>query len=94
MKLSSPVLEGLKEFIRTVVLGEIPVLIGVLSIVKSGIDIEVGGFKVNGLLALAVFVSGTISVIQTALMSGLDKWLHKSDVKTVLDLTSMDTLKQ
>lgn len=88
-----PVLEGLKEFIRTFALGEIPVLIGVLAIVKSGIDIQVGGFRINGILALAVFANGTITVVQTSLMSAADKWLHKSDVKTVLDLEGMDSLK-
>lgn len=92
--MSKAVVEALKEFIRTLVLGMIPVLVGALAIVKLGIDVEVGGFSIRWILVLAVLASGFVSVVQTALMSAGDKWLHSNDIKTILDLKSMDSLKK
>lgn len=94
MKFSASVVEGIKEFIRTILLGEIPVLIAVLAIVKAGINIDIGLFLIQWNVALAAFVAGTIGVIQTSGMSALDKWLHLEDVKTPLDLKSLDSLKK
>lgn len=92
--MSNQLVEALKEFLRTIILGEIPILGGILLFIKSGIDITVGTFNINWMIALAMFVSGTIGVVQTALMSAADKWLHVNDVKTVLDLEGLNRLKQ
>lgn len=94
MKFSEPVVEGIKQFIRTVFLGEIPVLIAVLAVIKGGINIDIGTFIIPWNIALAAFVAGTISVLQTSGMSALDKWIHLEDIKTPLDLTSLDSLKR
>ena len=94
MKLSKELTEAVKELIRTFILGEIPVLIAILGVIKSGIDTEVGGFFVKWILVLAILTAGTLGVLQTALMSALDKWLHEKDVKTPLDLKSLDILKK
>lgn len=94
MNLSKPLVEAIKEFARTFILGEIMVLIAVLGIVKSGINVEIGTFVVQWNVALATFASSTIGVVMTALPSAVDKWLHEKDVKTPLDLKSFDALKK
>lgn len=92
--MSAAFVEALKQFLRTLVLGFIPILGGVLLFIKSGIDTDLGTFNIKWLIVLAMLASGMIGVIQTALMSGFDKWLHEKDVKTPLDLKSMDSLKE
>lgn len=87
------VVEGLKEFIRTLLLGMLPVFGAVLLFIKSGINIEVGTFNINWMIAVAMLVSGFLGVFQTALMSAADKWLHKTGVETPLDLKALDSLK-
>lgn len=83
-------LESLKEGLRTFLLGEIPVIIGVLAIIKSGINVELGTFIISWNVALASFIVGTIGVFQTALASAVDKWLHIKDIKTMFDLRGLD----
>lgn len=90
--MTKPLIEALKELTRTFILGMVPVLGGILLFIKSGINVEVGGFNINWMVALAMLVAGAIGTLQTALMSALDKWLHENDVKTVLDLKSFDSL--
>lgn len=92
--MSNELVEAVKEFLRTFMLGEIPVLSAILLFIKSGINVEVGTFNINWIVALAMLVSGTIGVFQTALMSAGDKWLHEKDVRTVLDLKGLDALKK
>lgn len=92
MSLSKPVIEGFKEFIRTMILGFVPVIGAILLFIKSGINVEVGSFNINWMIALAMLISGFIGIVQTAIMSGFDKWLHENDVKTPLDLRGMDSL--
>lgn len=93
MNIMNPkVVEGIKELTRTFILGMIPVLVGVLAIIKAGINVELGTFIIQWNVALAVLVAGVIGVIQTAIMSGIDKWLHENDVKTPLDLRGLDRL--
>lgn len=94
MNLSEPLVEAVKQFLRTIVLGMIPVIGAILLFIKSGINVEVGSFNINWAIALAMLVSGFISVVQTSLMSALDKWLHEKDIKTPLDLRSLDVLKK
>lgn len=85
--MSKEIAESIKTFIRTLVLGLIPVISAVLLFIKSGIDIEVGAFNINWIIALAILSSGFIGVVQTALMTAVDKWLHEKDVKTPLDMS-------
>lgn len=92
MSFSQPVIEGFKEFVRTMILGLVPVVGAILLFIKSGINVEVGSFNINWMIALAMLVSGFIGVMQTAIMSAFDKWLHKIDVRTPLDLRGMDSL--
>lgn len=94
IKLSEPLLEAIKEFIRTFILGVIPIVGAVLLFIKAGIDTDNGTFNINWVGALAVLVAGVIGVVQTALMSAFDKWVHKNDIKTPLDLESLDSLKE
>lgn len=88
------VVEALKELVRTFILGMIPVFITVLGVINTGIDVKVGGFSIQWILVLSVMTSGVISVIQTALMSAADKWLHENKVRTPLELKGMDSLKK
>ena len=94
MNISNEIVEAIKEFLRTFMLGEIPVLSAILLFIKSGINVEVGTFNINWIVAAAMLASGTIGVFQTALMSAADKWLHEKDVRTVLDLKGLDVLKK
>ena len=91
--MSNALTEAIKEFIRTLLLGEIPAVIATLGAMKSGIDAELGTFVVEWTLVGAVFVSYTIVNVQTALVRALDKYIHKNGIKTPLDLTSLDSLK-
>lgn len=92
--MSDQLVEALKEFIRTLILGMIPVASGVVLFIKSGIDVEVGTFNINWIIAWAMTVAGFLGVVQTSMMSALDKFLHESKVKTPLDLKPLDALKK
>lgn len=92
--MSKEVVEALKETLRTFILGMIPVTIGVLAVIKSGIDVVVGGFSIKWILVFSIFVSGAIGAAQTAIMSGADKWIHEKKIETPLDLKSMDSLRK
>ena len=87
------VIAAIQEGLRTFLIASIFVLIGTLGIVKGGINVELGTFVIEWNLALAFAVSGTITNIQTALGSALDKFLHKIGVETPLDLKSLDKFK-
>lgn len=86
-------ISAVQEFLRTIALGMIPVIGGILLFIKSGINVEVGTFNINWMICLAMLVYGFIGVFQTALMSAADKWLHKAGVETPLDLKVLDSLK-
>lgn len=91
--MSKELVSALQEFLRTFLLGLFIPLGATLLVVKNGINIEVGGFDINWLLALSIFVSGVISSLQVAVMSAADKYLHKKGVETPLDFKSLDSLK-
>ncbi len=84
---------ALQEFFRTFVLGMVVPVGAFLLVIKSGINIEVGGFVINWLLAWSVLASGAISALHTSLLSAVDKYLHKSGVETPLDFKGLDNLK-
>lgn len=91
--MQKPTIEALKELIRTFILGELLVLIGVLGVIYSGINQQLGTFVIEWNVALAVLVGGSITNLQTALAAAVDKFLHEHDVKTPLDLRGLDSLK-
>lgn len=93
MKLSASAVEATKEFIRTMVLGEIPVIVAALGVIQVGIKTD-GTFDIKWMIVLAILAGESIGVLKTSLMSAADKWLHENDVKTPLDLKGMDTLKK
>jgi len=62
--MSTEIIEGLKEVLRTAIMAVIPIVVSQL---QSG--------KIEG---TAILVAGAI-----ALLSGLDKWLHKSDLSLI-----------
>lgn len=86
------VLEGVKEFIRTFILGMVVPIGATLVIINNGINVVVGGFNINWLLAASILASGAVSALNTSFMSAIDKWAHKMEFKTPLDLTAMDKL--
>ncbi len=90
--MAKPLIEALKEFTRTFLLGIIPVLSGIILFIRSGINVEFGSFNINWAIVLAMLVAGALGVLQTAIMSAADKWIHEKDIKTVFDLTSFDKL--
>lgn len=73
---SKEVLEGIKQFIRVILLSLIPLLIAQLQMT--------GGFDWKTFAVTAAI----------AVLSGIDKWLHKKDVETPLDLKSFDILEK
>lgn len=92
--MNTQTVEALKELLRTFVLGLIPVLILTLGVVVSGIDTEAGTFNIAWPVALAVFLAGAITVIQTSVMSALDKFMHKHNIDMPQDFKSLDSLKK
>lgn len=90
--MSKQLIEALKEFLRTFVLGQIPAVITTLGIIRFGINTDNGTFYIPWMVVLAVLAAATITNLQTALMAAADKWLHESDVKTVFDLKGLDSL--
>ena len=91
--MTSQFVSAIQEAIRTFILGMILVLVAVLGIIYSGINQELGTFLIEWNVALAVLTGGAITNLQTAIMSGLDKYLYKSGIDTPLNLKSMDKLK-
>lgn len=87
-------LEGVKELIRTVILGMVIPVGAVLIVIKAGINVDLGTFLIPWNIAGAILASGFIGSLQTAIPSAVDKWLHKSDVKSPLDLRGLDTIIQ
>lgn len=86
-------ISAIQEFLRTWVLGIIPGLIGAIGVVIAGIDTEVGGVRINWILAGSILAVQTLSSLQTAIMSAVDKFIHKSGISTPLDFKSLDSLK-
>jgi hypothetical protein len=60
-----PIIEGVKEVGRVVVLGIIPIIL-------SGINISTGEIKINWAIVLA----SAITIVLTALLKGIDKDRH------------------
>lgn len=92
-KLKPELVSAIQEFLRTLVLGMMTPIAASLLVLKSGINVEVGGFEINWLLAASVLVSGLISAFQTSLLSAVDKYIHKIGVTSIFDFKSLDTLK-
>ena len=78
------ILEGLKEVIRTSVLGFVYYLL-TDGVFQSFLAWAFGA-------KLDPFVYSTLIGLGTAGLRGLDKWLHVKDVKTPLDLKVMDQM--
>jgi hypothetical protein len=94
MKLPEAVVEGIKEFIRTFILGMLIPIGAALGVIQAGINVELGTFLIQWNLALAVLASGAVGSLNTAIASAFDKWLHEKEIKTPLDLKSLDVLKK
>lgn len=92
-KLSPEFVSALQEFLRTFVLGMVTPLGAALLIIKSGINVEVGGFNINWLLAGSILLSGSIGTFHTSLLSAIDKYVHKVGISTPMDFKSFDKLK-
>lgn len=91
--MNTELIESIKEAIRTFSIGEILTVIGVLGIIASGINKELGTFIIQWNVALAFFAFETIVNVKTALGRALDKYIHESGTKTLFDLKGLDTLK-
>ena len=83
-------IEALKELLRTFILGLIPPIVSVIYLIRDGINLETGEFNIAWVIVVAVLVSNALTVLGTAIMSALDKWLHENNVETPLDLKSLD----
>lgn len=94
ISLQPETLEALKEFVRTLILGLIPAVVAAIKIIQMGIDTETGSFAIQWGVAAAVLVSGALTVLQTAALKGVDKWLHQHGITTPLNLRSMDVLAE
>lgn len=92
--MNEELVSSVQEGLRTFIIGEIFVVIAVLGIIKAGINVELGTFVIAWNVAGAVAASASIVNLQTAIGSALDKFLHKNDVSTPLDLKFMDSLKK
>jgi type IV secretory pathway VirB2 component (pilin) len=92
-RLSPEMLSAVQEFLRTLVLGEIFTFLAVITIIAAGINRELGTFVIEWNVALAVFVADTLVNLKTSIASAVDKYMHKSGVKTVLDFKGLDTFK-
>lgn len=90
--MSKQLVEALKEFIRTFVGGEILTLGEVIGVISMGINKELGTFGIQWNVAMAWLAVGTLANLKVGLTSAIDKWLHESDIKTPMDLKSLDTL--
>lgn len=85
---------AIQEFLRTLIIGEIFVLMEILGIIYLGINQELGTFIIQWNVALAVFVAQTVLLVKVSLGSALDEYLHKQGIQTPLDLQSLDALKK
>lgn len=94
MKFSTELVESFKEGLRTFIGGELWTIVAVLGVIIAGINKELGTFLIQWNVALAILVADTAINLRTAISSAADKWLHEKDVRTVLDLRGLDTLKE
>ena len=78
------ILEGLKELIRTAVLGLISYLLTGQAL--QALLTSLFGAKLDPMQIAAV------TGVLTSVLKGLDKWLHEKDVESPLDLKGMDKL--
>lgn len=88
------IISALQEFLRTFVFGMVVPVGAFLLVIKSGINVEVGGFNINWLLGASVLASGAISALNTAIVSAVDKFIHKNGISTPLDFKALDDLKK
>lgn len=91
--MSDELVSALQTFLRSIVIGLLMTTITILGIAMSGVDKDTGAISINWAVIRAVFFVEMAVVVRNAIPSAIDRYLHKSGIKTPLDMEGLDQLR-